>query len=169
MFGSRRRQRLEDAVIALLSWTLDELRRHHPRDATSFELSSITIHNNHLKGNIMAIAIDKSLPFVTGTLLPKADDAQGNKVPGKLKDGSLVTYVVADPSIATITPDPTDPLKFKLQWLAVGVTTWQATGVNPGGGAVVLTEDLTTTDTNEPPPVPDATSFAVQYDAPTAS
>lgn len=117
----------------------------------------------------MSISIDKALPVVTGTLLPKATDAQGNKVSGKLKDGSLVTYVVTDPTVASITPDPTNPLGFKLVALLAGKTTWQATGVNPSGGAVVITEDLEVTDTVTPPVTPDATGFDVAYDAPTAS
>lgn len=133
--------------------------------ATHFILSTISINHTKIEGNIMAVQFGKA-QYVTGILTPVAKDSQGNNVPSEIKAGSLVAYSVADPTIATIVPDPTNALGFRINGVADGLTTWTANGVADDGSTITITETITISDATPPPPT--ATGFTVAYSAPAA-
>lgn len=136
-----------------------------PPPATGFILSTLIIDGAKIKGNIMSVQFKKA-QFVTALLQPIAKDAQGNTVNSKIKDGSVLSFSVADPTVAVIVPDPTNVLGFKINGVADGTTGYTATGVNDNGDTISFSDSIVIAD--EPPPPPVATGFAVTYSDPQA-
>lgn len=134
-----------------------------PPPATGFILSTIFIDGAKIKGNIMSVQFKKA-QFVTALLQPVAKDVQGNTVNSKIKDGSVLTFSVADPTVAVIVPDPTNVLGFKINGVGDGTTGYTATGVNDIGDTISFSDSIVVADAPPPPPV--ATGFAVTYSAP---
>lgn len=138
-----------------------------PPLATGFVLKSIVINNQiKIEGNIMSLSL---LPnqYVIGTLQPIAgQDAQGNNILSEIKAGSVVAYTSDNPLAGVITPNPNNPLQFKVQVPATvsGSQTsnlgWS--GINDAGTTINGTDVLTA---GAAAPAL-ATGFAVSYTAP---
>lgn len=112
----------------------------------------------------MSVAIATAGNYIIGTLLPIAgQDAQGNNITSEIKAGSLVAYTIDDATVGAITPNPNNPLQFKLV-AASGVsnkgTTIRWAGINDNGVAITGSDTFTVAPVTTPPL---ATGFAVSY------
>ena len=141
--------------------------RHKPQKEMLI-LSSITINNITIKGNIMGVTLKKT-QFVDALLSPVAVDASGNQTPGALAPNATVNYSSSDETVFTVVPDTSNILGVRIIAVADGVAQLLATSTNPSGGTVSGSDTITVADEvvpPPPPPTPDATSFAFAYGTP---
>ena len=111
----------------------------------------------------MALELLSPSNYAIGTLLPIAGtDSQGNNIASEIKAGSVVAYSSSSPAVATITPNPANPLQFKVQGAAAGTTTISWSGINDAG-TTITGSDTVTVDAAGPVQPPLATGFAVSY------
>ena len=139
--------------------------------ATALILESVTLYDQTgtplitIKGNIMSLTIQKAGNYVIGTLLPIAgQDSSGNNIPSEIKAGSVVAYSIDSSVVGAITPNPANPLQFKVATVAGaanGSTTIRWSGVNDNGVAITGSDTFALGGTTPPPPL--ATGFAVTY------
>lgn len=111
----------------------------------------------------MALELLAPSHYAIGVLQPVAGkDAQGNDILSEIKAGSLVAYTSSSPAVAAVTPDPANPLRFKVQAAAAGQTSISAAGVNDAGSTINFS-DVVTVDAGGPVQPPLATGFTVVY------
>lgn len=176
MFSWRRKPsycelKAEVHVLKATVRRLTNIINSHKLPATSLILASVALYDQFdnllltIKGNTMSVSIQKIGNYIIGTLAPIAGvDAQGNNIPSEIKAGSLVAYTIDDSSVGTITPNPANPLQFKIASIngsTGGSTTLRFAGINDNGVAITGSDSLTVA--GAPPPPPLATGFAVTY------
>lgn len=158
----------DGAVIRELHKIILELMRcSRPPPATRLVLESLII-NGQFKSTTMPITLNTPTDWAVLTLKAVADDGQGTVKDSEIKAGSLVSYLLSDPSLGTLKVDPNNTLRVLFVGLATGAggkTTLSAKGLNDAGSEINFTDSINVPGTNPPPP-PLATGFTGTWDGP---